>query len=95
MLSLAFLPIKAANIVIMDIRHCTALELSEMQDQKSLTLRWCLFLGGSSDVVTSIFAYKGGQYCDYGCMLLHSPWIIQDARWKIVDAPLTLIFRRC
>jgi len=38
MLSLAFLPIRVANIVIRDVCHCTALALSEMQDQKSLTL---------------------------------------------------------
>jgi len=39
MSSLVFLPIKAANIVIMGICHCTAPELSEMQDQILLTLR--------------------------------------------------------
>jgi len=38
MLSLAFLPIKKANNVIMDVCRCTALELSEMQDQKSVML---------------------------------------------------------
>ena len=39
MLSLAFLPIKAANIVILGLCHLTALELSKMQDKKSLMLR--------------------------------------------------------
>jgi len=44
-------------------------------------------------MVTSIFAYKGGQYYDYGCMALHSPWILHDACPKIINALLTLIFR--
>jgi len=39
MLSLAFLLIKAANIVIMGVCHCTVLELSKIQDQKLLPLR--------------------------------------------------------
>ena len=34
MLSLAFLPLKAANIVIMDACRRTALELSTMPDQQ-------------------------------------------------------------
>jgi len=62
--------------------------------QKLLTLRWRSFLRGSSNFVPSIFACKGGHYCDYGSMPLHSPWIIQDAWPKIVDAPLTVIFMR-
>ena len=46
--------------MIMGVCHCTALELSRMHVQKSLTLRPRLSLGGSSDIVSSIFAYKGG-----------------------------------
>ena len=38
MSSLAFLHIKAANIGIMGVCHCTALELSKMQDEKLLRL---------------------------------------------------------
>jgi len=64
-----------------------------MQDQKSLTLCRRSFLGGSSNIVTAIFAHKGGQYCNYVLMSLQSPVIIQDARHRIVDAPLTLICR--
>ena len=37
--------------------------------------------------------YKDGQYIDYEYKPYHSPWIIQDATPKIVDALLTLIFR--
>jgi hypothetical protein len=48
-------------------------------------------LGVSSNIVTSIFAHKDGQYCDYEQMPLDSTVIIEDARPKIVDAWLTLI----
>jgi len=65
-----------------------------MQDQKSLTLGWRSFLGGGSDITTSILAHKGGRYIDYGLMPMHSALSVHDARPKIVDALLTLIFRR-
>jgi len=53
-----------------------------------------LFLAGGSDIVTNIFASKGSQYNDYGEIQLHRPLIVEDARPNIVDAPLTIIFRR-
>jgi len=56
-------------------------------------LCWCTFLGGSSNIVTTIFAYEGGQYCNYGLMSLHSPVNIQHAWPKIVDTPMTVISR--
>jgi len=93
MLSLAFLPIKAARVVIMGVCQLTVLELTKMQDQKLLTLCWHSFLGGGRDIITRLRAYKGGQYCDYGQMLAYSQVIIQDARPEIGDAPLTLISR--
>jgi len=64
-----------------------------MQDQKLLTLCWHSFLGGSCNIVTTIFAHKGSQYYNYGLMSLHSQVIIQDARHTIVDPPLRLISR--
>jgi len=42
------------NIGIMGVCRYTALELSMMRDQKSLTLRWRSLLGGGSDIATSI-----------------------------------------
>jgi hypothetical protein len=88
------LPIKVADSTTMGQRHCIAVWLSKIQAQKSLTLRWCLLLGGSSDIATTIFAQKGGQHYDYGYLPLLSHWIVYDATPKIVDAPLTLIFWR-
>jgi len=77
--------------MIMGVCHCTALELSMMQDQKLLTLRWYSFLGGGSDMVVGPFAYKGGPYYHYGLMLSRRRLIFQDARLGICDALLTLI----
>jgi len=57
-------------------------------------LHWCSFLGGGCDIVTSIFAHKGGQYIDYGLKPMHSGLSVHDVRPKIVDAVLTLIPRR-
>jgi len=47
-----------------------------------------------SDIVTHIFAYNGSQYIDYESQSLHSLVIIQDARSKSIDVPLTLTFSR-
>jgi len=91
--SLAFLPIQAANIMIMGVCQFTALELSKMQDKKSLTLHWRSFLGGGSDIIAGLYALKGGQYCDYGWILSCSPVIVQDARPEIGETPVTVISR--
>jgi len=64
-----------------------------MQDRKLLTLHRCPFLGGSSDIISSMFPHRYGQYCDYGLMPLHSPVIIWNSRPKIFHPPLTLISR--
>jgi len=62
-----------------------------MQDQKLLTLHWRSFLGGGSDIIAAILSHKAGQNFDYSSILSHRCLMIQDARMKIVDAPLTLI----
>ena len=49
-----------------------------------------LILGGS-DIVTNNIPHKGCQNFDDGSILLHSCWIIQNGRPKIVHTPLTLI----
>jgi len=92
-LSVAVLPIQGAITMNMSSHHCIAIRLSKMQHQKLLMVCWRSFFGGCSDIITTIFAHKGGQYCDYGLMLLHSPMIIWDARPNIIDDLLTLISR--
>jgi len=54
-----------------------------------LMLRWRWVSCESNAVFANLFAYEGCQNIGYGLMLLHSPLIIQDARPKIIDAPLT------
>ena len=71
--SLALLLLKAANIVIMGVCGCTALEISVMQDQKLLTLCSDSELGRGSDIGAGISTQKGGHYCDHGCTTLDSP----------------------
>jgi len=92
--SVAILPIKAANKLIMGYYCCIAIWLFKMQVKIWLTLCSWSFSKGNSDIVTSIFAYTGDWYIDYELTPLHSNWIIQDARPKIVDALLMLNVQR-
>jgi len=93
MSSLAFLPIKAVDILVMGVCRCTALELSKMQNQKWLTLHGNALFGGGSDIDAGLCAHEGSQYCDYGLMLSPSPVNILDAGPEIGDALLMLISR--
>jgi len=61
-----------------------------MHCQRSLTLCWHSIIGGS-DIVSRIFANKGGQWIDYESTPMHSVLGVNDARPEIVDTPLTLI----
>jgi hypothetical protein len=65
-----------------------------MQDQTSLTLCCCSFLGGDSDLRTTVYAHNGGHCTGYAIKSLHSTWINQEARPIIIGAPLTLIFKK-
>jgi len=81
-------------MMILDWCSCIAHWLSKMQDQKSLTLHWSSFLEGGSDIVSTISANKFGEHVDYSLTSLHISLIMDDARIKIVDTLLMLIFRR-
>jgi hypothetical protein len=73
--------------MIMGICHCSALELSMMQDQKLFALHMHSFLRRGSNMVVVPFAYKGRQYCHDGLILLCSTLIIREACPEIDDAP--------
>jgi len=62
-----------------------------LQDQKLLMLCWCSFSNDSWDVINSIFAHKGGQYCDYEYEQPDHVLITWLARPELVDALLMLI----
>jgi len=61
---------------------------------ENLTLhrQWCS--GDGSSIVSISIAHKDSYDFDCGLMMMHSACIIQLARLKIIDAPLTLIFGR-
>jgi len=66
---------------------------ARMQDQQSLTLHWCSSSGWGRECVAFVFAPTGGQYLIYRCFQPIASEISQDARAKIIDVPLMLIFR--
>jgi hypothetical protein len=89
-----FLPIKAANTPLITVSNNSQLRLVMMQNQKLLTLRWRSFSEGGSDRTVYIFADKGCQYAAYNSVQQFTTQITNEAKPKIVDTPLTLIFRR-
>jgi len=92
MTSKAFSPRKEADRSITTWCHSSAIAVCKMHSQKSLTPRWCSFLGHSSDVVATIFDSKGGVLFDYEWMLqrnhLDCPWCYAKNRCRSVDAHL-------
>jgi len=90
--SLSVFPIKAANTLIMNRNDHIAFDLTGLQDQKSLTLcRRSISQWGRERETRSV-ANKGSQYPIYEWSQLIAKQITNDARPKIIDAPLTLIF---
>ena len=69
------------------------LRLHMMHSQKLWTLRWRSFSEWSSDRVVYYFAKEGCQYIGYGKQRPGHFSITVHTRLKIVDIPLTLIFR--
>jgi hypothetical protein len=61
--------------------------------QKSLTLHWYSVSEWGSDRVVYCFAKEGCQYVGYGKQWPGHVSITIHTRLKIIDAPLTLIFR--
>ena len=76
----------------MDACNQVPLILPKMQDQKSLTLRWCSLWKWGSKGIAVCSANTSGQKVVYDWLQPISGVITQDARPKIIDAPLTLIF---
>ena len=81
----------AANILIIGVCQFTAYVLSELQDEKLLTLHRRSVIGGDTDIVAAICAHDGLQYWDHVFTLSHSQVILQEARPEIGDAPLMLV----
>lgn len=58
-----------------------------------LMLCWCSAAGRIREHVTVVFVLKGCQYLINGCLQPIGTEITKDAKLKIVDTPLMLIFR--
>ena len=91
--SISFLPIKAANTSVIAYSCCSAHWLSWMREQTLLMLRWHQLWGDSSDVIATIFGYKGSQYYDYLSQAAGLFLTIGHTRPKIIDTSLTFISR--
>jgi len=76
---LSFSPIKAANMSLMHNGKPDQHSIAILTRPKIIDAWLTLILGGSG-IVTNHITNKGCQYFDYGLMLLHSHWIMQDAR---------------
>ena len=92
-ISCTVMPEKAAMISYMNYCHNTTLRLPRMEDQELLTLHWNPFSGLGRERFTLVFASKGAQYSMYGCLQPDAIYMTRDTKPKIVDIPLTLIFR--
>jgi hypothetical protein len=65
-----------------------------MQNQKSLTLCGHSFSEAGSDYTAYLFADKGCYYAMYNSLQQFRTQITNDAKPKIVETPLIVIFRR-
>jgi hypothetical protein len=72
-------------------RH-TALWLTMMEGQQSLTLCWRWFWRWGRKHFTFTFAYEGSQKSVYDNVQPIAPQITHDSRPIIIETPLTLIF---
>jgi len=80
-----------AYTLIMCSKDQITFELSNLQDQHSLTLCWRLLSEGGRECVTLTFAYKASQYLIDVWPQQITTQITDDARPTIVKAPLEYI----
>jgi hypothetical protein len=85
-------PIKAGKNFFISCYNLSELWFPRRHDQKLLVLRWCTFSWRGREGIATCFAYKGWQKLLYDWVQPIRGVISQDARTKIVDSPLTLIF---
>jgi len=90
-MSLSSSHIKAAYTLIIHRNDHIAFELPDLQDQKSLTLRWHSISDWGRERVARSFAYGAGQYRISEWSQPIAIQITNDPRPTILDALLTLI----
>jgi len=84
---------KAATTSSMNDYHIASHRSPKIQHQKSLTLHWGSLSGWDRERVGIIFISEGSQYLDYEWRQPIAACLTQDAQPKLINAPLTLIFR--
>jgi len=82
---------KVANTLIIYRNNHIAVDWPDLQDQKSLTLRWRSISEWGKERQARSFAYRAGQYFIYEWSQPIAKQITNDAGPRIVDPPLTLI----
>jgi len=90
---LALLPIKDGNTSITCIHYQIVFVLPDLQDQKLLKLRWHSVSRWGREHHAFFLAYNGWQHFHYVYSLPNRVCITQLTGPKIVEAPLTLIFK--
>jgi len=93
MLSLTFLPIRAANTFNTHYSNQVTDSLPDLQNEKSLMLCWRSLSKWGMEHIAFSFDYKGSLYLIYECLQPIATQITQDAGRRMVEAPLTPIFR--
>jgi len=92
-ISLSLWPLKAANTSPMHNKEQITFQLPDLQDWKLLTLHWGSFWRSARERVIVSLGLKYGQYliCDH----FHptATLITNHARPKIIEMPLSMIFR--
>ena len=88
---LSFSPIQSANTLIIYRNDHIAFDLPDLEDQKSLTLRWGSISEWGREREACSCAYKASQDGIYEWSQPIAKQITNDARPKIVDSQLTLI----
>ena len=87
------LPIRVVNDYIMNEKICAILWLRNMRQLQLFRLCWHSFSGCGRKHVAVVFASKCYQYWINGCLQPIRTSITQDAKVKMVDAPLKPILR--
>jgi hypothetical protein len=89
---LAYLPMEAAKSLFMDACDLAPLIIPKMRDQKSLALRWRSFSWCGRGHADSSLAYNDREYSISDSLQPFTTQITKDAKPKIVDTLLMLIF---
>ena len=84
---------KADNNTVMRTKIRVMPRVPNMHDRTLFMLRWRSFSGFGSEYIAVVFGSAGCHYLLNGCLQSIGIWITENAKLRIVDAPLILIPR--